>query len=267
MKEKLDFATNTHFAANLQRQTLACAQQRDQKESGGGESYKQQRGSCASRNCDIRRCDRRPDADRGAGNETDCRRSSEFGCNGNEGRSGYGGLCPPPGEPHCYHFRLYALKPSSQLRAKTLGLISDTHGLLRPEAIRALAGVQRIIHAGDIGGLEILEKLRSVAPVDAVRGNNDKGPWAKAIPLSLTLELHGVRIHVLHDLKELEPDPMGFDVVVSGHSHKPAITEREGVHFVNPGSAGPRRFRLPVTVGYLDVERGGKFAARILEIV
>lgn len=169
----------------------------------------------------------------------------------------------PAGGVYHHYFRLYALKLSNL----TIGLISDTHGLLRPEAIRALRGVERIIHGGDIGGAEILEELRTIAPVDAVRGNNDKGPWAEAIPPSLTLELHGIRIYVLHDLKELETDTTGFDVIISGHSHKPAITERGGVHFINPGSAGPRRFSLPVTVGYLDVGQGGKVSARILEIL
>jgi uncharacterized protein len=142
---------------------------------------------------------------------------------------------------------------------KTIGLIADTHGLLRPEAVRALAGVSHIIHAGDIGGPEILAELRKIAPVSAIRGNNDRGPWAAAIPLSEALELEGVRIHVLHDLKEIDFDPKaaGFDVVVSGHSHKPTVNERDGVTFVNPGSAGPRRFKLPVTVGYLDITPGG----------
>jgi uncharacterized protein len=141
---------------------------------------------------------------------------------------------------------------------KTIGLISDTHGLLRPEAVRALAGVSHIIHAGDIGGPEILEALRKIAPVHAVRGNNDKGPWAAQIPLYQALELEGVNIYALHDLKELDLDPKaaGFAVVVSGHSHKPAVNERDGVQFVNPGSAGPRRFTLPVTVGYLDITTG-----------
>jgi putative phosphoesterase len=150
---------------------------------------------------------------------------------------------------------------------KTIGLISDTHGLLRPEAVRALAGVSHIIHAGDIGGAEILEALRKIAPVYAVRGNNDKGPWAAAIPLCEALELEGVSIHVLHDLKEIDLDPKaaGFDVVVSGHSHKPTVTERDGVTFINPGSAGPRRFKLPVTIGYLDITTGVR--ARIAEIL
>ncbi len=139
-----------------------------------------------------------------------------------------------------------------------IGLISDTHGLLRPQALQALAGVERIIHAGDIGGPEVIEKLRDIAPVDAVRGNNDKGPWAAELPLGLALEFEGVGIHVVHDIKEMDVDPTaaGFHVVITGHSHKPAITQREDVLFVNPGSAGPRRFSLPVTVGYLSIGAG-----------
>jgi uncharacterized protein len=151
---------------------------------------------------------------------------------------------------------------------KTIGLISDTHGLLRPEAVRALTGVSHIIHAGDIGGPEILEALRKIAPVYAVRGNNDKGSWAAAIPLYEALDLEGVSIYVLHDLKEIDVDPRaaGFAAVVSGHSHRPTVDERDGVTFVNPGSAGPRRFTLPVTVGYLDITTGG-LRARTTEIL
>lgn len=150
-----------------------------------------------------------------------------------------------------------------------IGLISDTHGLLRPEAVRALSGVEHIIHAGDIGGPEVLESLRSIAPVDAVRGNNDKGAWAAKIPLYRALELQGLSIYVLHDVKELDIDPEagGFDVVISGHSHKPSITVRDHVQFINPGSAGPRRFTLPVTVGYLQVKRGARAIAKIVEIL
>src|ERR1700760_4309680 len=122
---------------------------------------------------------------------------------------------------------------------KTIGLIADTHGLLRPEAVRALAGVSHIIHAGDIGGPEILDELRKIAPVHAVRGNNDKGAWAAQVPLYQALELEGVSIHVLHDVKDLDPGAAGFAVVVSGHSHKPMVSERDGVKFINPGSAGP----------------------------
>jgi putative phosphoesterase len=139
-----------------------------------------------------------------------------------------------------------------------IGLISDTHGLLRPEALQALAGVQHIIHAGDIGGPEVIDTLRGIAPVAAVRGNNDKDPWGTRLPPWLDLEFGGVGIRVLHDLKELDVDPAGegFHVVVAGHSHKSAVIERDGVLFVNPGSAGPRRFSLPVTIGYLTVTAG-----------
>lgn len=139
-----------------------------------------------------------------------------------------------------------------------IGLISDTHGLVRPEALRALAGVERIIHAGDVGGPEVIEALRDIAPVDVVRGNNDKDPWGARLPPWLALEFEGVGVHVLHDLKEIDVDPAaaGFRVVVAGHSHKPAVTERDGVLFVNPGSSGPRRFSLPVTLGYLTVAAG-----------
>jgi putative phosphoesterase len=160
----------------------------------------------------------------------------------------------------------HQLLHSSEL--KTIGLISDTHGLLRPQALRALAGVRHIIHAGDIGGPEILDELRKIAPVHAVRGNNDKGAWAAGIPLNLALELEGVSIHVLHDLKDIDVDPKaaGFDVVVSGHSHKPAVSERDGVQFVNPGSAGPRRFTLPITVGFLDIATGAP-RARITQLL
>jgi uncharacterized protein len=139
-----------------------------------------------------------------------------------------------------------------------IGLISDTHGLLRPEAVQALAGVAQIIHAGDVGAAEIIERLRAIAPVHAVRGNNDKGAWALALPERLALQWAGVRIQVLHDVKELEAEPAaaGFRVVIAGHSHKPSVVERGGVLFVNPGSAGPKRFKLPVTVGCLVLADG-----------
>ena len=139
-----------------------------------------------------------------------------------------------------------------------VGLISDTHGLLRPEALDALADVEVIIHGGDIGGPEVLERLAALAPVHAVRGNNDQGPWAGKLPVTLVLPLAGVRIQVVHDVKHLsiEPGAARPQVVVSGHSHKPGVVERDGVLFVNPGSAGPRRFNLPVTVGYLTLVNG-----------
>lgn len=141
-----------------------------------------------------------------------------------------------------------------------IGLISDTHGLLRPEAVQAMTGVERIIHAGDIGGNEIIEGLLRLAPVHAVRGNNDRGSWADSIPLRLRLEFGGLSICVLHDVQELDSDPKAdaadFRVVIAGHSHKPGVVERDGVLFVNPGSAGPRRFTLPVSVGYLTIAHG-----------
>jgi len=138
-----------------------------------------------------------------------------------------------------------------------VGLISDTHGLLRPEALRALAGCDLIIHAGDVGTPEILDALRAVAPVVAVRGNVDKGAWATALPATAVADAGGTLIYVMHDLNDLDLDPAaaGFGVVVSGHSHKPARSERGGVLFVNPGSAGRRRFRLPVTVARLALGR------------
>ena len=139
-----------------------------------------------------------------------------------------------------------------------IGLISDTHGLVRREALLALAGVDRIIHAGDIGGADVIEALSGIAPVDVVRGNNDKDPWGAKLPAWLALEFEGISVHVLHDVKEMNVNPAaaGFRVVIAGHSHKPVITERDDVLFVNPGSAGPRRFSLPVTVGYLMVADG-----------
>ena len=139
-----------------------------------------------------------------------------------------------------------------------IGLISDTHGLVRPEALQALAGVERIIHAGDVGGASVIDALRAIAPVDVVRGNNDKDSWGIKLPPWLALEFEGVGIHVLHDVNEMAVDPAaaGFRVVITGHSHKPLVTERDAVLFVNPGSAGPRRFKLPVTVGYLMVAAG-----------
>jgi putative phosphoesterase len=141
---------------------------------------------------------------------------------------------------------------------RLIGLISDTHGLLRPEAKQALSGVERIIHAGDIGGRAILDELNGIAPVVAVRGNNDKDAWAREIAETEVVEIEGISIFTLHDLKELDLDPQaaGFTVVVAGHSHKPSIMEKDGVLFVNPGSAGPRRFSLPVSLGFLEIEHG-----------
>jgi putative phosphoesterase len=141
--------------------------------------------------------------------------------------------------------------------ASLIGLISDTHGLLRPEALRALEGCELIIHAGDVGGPEILESLRGIAPVIAVRGNIDKGEWAAQLPETAVVEAQSARLYVLHDIHQLDLNPAadGFAIVVSGHSHKASREERSGVIYVNPGSAGPRRFRLPITVARLDLRR------------
>lgn len=136
-----------------------------------------------------------------------------------------------------------------------VGLISDTHGLLRPEALAALAGSDAVVHAGDVGDPAILAALAAVAPVTAVRGNVDRGAWASALPETAVLEAGGVTLYVLHDVEQLDLDPAaaGFAVVVFGHSHRPGFEIRKGVLYVNPGSAGPRRFTLPVTVGRLTI--------------
>jgi putative phosphoesterase len=134
-----------------------------------------------------------------------------------------------------------------------VGVISDTHGLLRPEALVALQDVDRIVHAGDIGSPEVLRGLAAIAPVTAVRGNNDHGPWARKLPHTGVLELGRIVLYVIHDVKELDLDPRvaGLSAVITGHSHRPLAEERDGVLFFNPGSAGPRRFRLPISMGRL----------------
>lgn len=136
---------------------------------------------------------------------------------------------------------------------RLIGVIADTHGLLRPQALAALAGADQIIHAGDIGKRGIVEALAEVAPVSAIRGNVDTAPWAAEYPELLTLTLDGRRVHVLHDRKQIDliPGEAGIDVVVSGHSHRAGIERLDGVLYLNPGAAGPRRFRLPVTVARL----------------
>jgi putative phosphoesterase len=148
-----------------------------------------------------------------------------------------------------------------------VGVISDTHGLLRPEALSALAGVQHLIHAGDVGAPEVLERLAMLAPVTAVRGNNDHGDWAAQLPEATTFELAGLRLHLLHNLAELAVDPAerGIRVVLAGHSHRPMVRESGEVLYLNPGSAGPRRFRLPVSVALLEI-RGETIAARLIEL-
>ena len=136
-----------------------------------------------------------------------------------------------------------------------LGVISDTHGLLRPSAVKALEGSDLIIHAGDVGTPEILDQLGRIAPVVAVRGNVDRDAWAEQLPRRAVVGAASARILIVHNLHDLDLDPAvaGFDVVICGHSHKPAETERAGVLYLNPGSAGPRRFKLPVTVAKLDL--------------
>jgi putative phosphoesterase len=136
-----------------------------------------------------------------------------------------------------------------------VALISDTHGLLRAEAVAFLRGCDHIIHGGDIGGRNILEELSSIAPLTAVRGNNDRGPWAEALPRTQLARFEKAFVYVIHDLAQLDLDPRasGISAVVSGHSHQPQIQQRDGVLYINPGSAGPRRFKLPVAVAELDI--------------
>ena len=150
---------------------------------------------------------------------------------------------------------------------RRVGLVSDTHGLLRPEAIAFLRGSDYIVHAGDIGDAGVLSALEALAPLTAVRGNNDKGAWAREIPDADVLRVDEVSIYVLHDLAQLDLDPAaaGFRVVVSGHSHRPSIEERDGVLYVNPGSSGPRRFKLPVAAGELEVA-GRSVRAKLVEL-
>jgi hypothetical protein len=136
-----------------------------------------------------------------------------------------------------------------------VGVISDTHGLVRDEAVAALRGVDLVIHAGDIGSPEVISRLAEVAPVRPIRGNNDRGPWARGLPDAEVVEVGGVLIYVIHNLADLDLDPRasGFQVVISGHSHRPGAEWREGVLHLNPGSAGPRRFRLPVCLARLRI--------------
>jgi putative phosphoesterase len=152
-------------------------------------------------------------------------------------------------------------------QAETIGVISDTHGVLRPEALNALRGCDRILHAGDIGSPDVLEQLGRLAPVVAVRGNIDTGRWALPLPRTVTVEVDGHLIYVLHILSDLalESPPARVSAIVSGHSHKASIEERDGVLYLNPGSAGPRRFRLPVTVARMSVV-DGRLSAQIIDI-
>lgn len=148
-----------------------------------------------------------------------------------------------------------------------IGVISDTHGLLRPQAVTALRGSDFIIHAGDVGDPRILEELAAIAPVTAVRGNVDRGGWAEKLPSTNVLELAGLSIYVLHRAEDLDlkPEASGFAAVIYGHSHMPKQERKNGVLYFNPGSAGPRRFRLPITVGRIEV-RDGTLSSEIIEL-
>lgn len=173
----------------------------------------------------------------------------------------------PPTKLRCATTMLSVQRKRVTLKTGRIGVISDTHGLLRPEALKALKGSKLIIHAGDIGKPEVLAALKSIAPVVAIRGNNDREAWAKKIPDILELRVNGVGLYVIHNVHELEIDPVanGFHAVISGHSHKPSITNHNGIMFVNPGSAGPRRFKLPVAVAQLAIQRQ-ELRAAIIEL-
>jgi putative phosphoesterase len=151
--------------------------------------------------------------------------------------------------------------------ATRIGILSDTHGLLRPEALAFLQGCEHIVHGGDIGPAAILEQLAAIAPLTVVRGNNDRGEWAQAIPVAVTVEIAGVRIHAVHDIADLALDPRaeGIAIVVSGHSHRPSVKLKDGVTYLNPGSAGPRRFSLPISMAEVVVENGQP-TVRMLEL-
>ena len=148
-----------------------------------------------------------------------------------------------------------------------VGVISDTHGLLRPEAVTALRGADLIIHAGDVGAPQVIDALRNLAPTYVVRGNVDKAHWAGALPMTAHVEVGGLLFHVLHDMSDLDLDPasVGYAAVVYGHSHRPSIEMREGVLFLNPGSAGPRRFKLPVSIARVSVA-GQQLRPEIVEL-
>ena len=148
-----------------------------------------------------------------------------------------------------------------------VGLISDTHGLIRPEALKALNDVELIIHAGDIGKPEVIAALKAIAPVLAIKGNNDIGNWARPLPDTKLVKSGDTQLYVIHNIKDLDCDPVarGYQAVVSGHSHKPSVATRDGVLFVNPGSAGPRRFKLPIAVGKLFIQNS-QLTAEIIEL-
>jgi len=148
-----------------------------------------------------------------------------------------------------------------------VGVISDTHGLVRPEALSALRGSDLIVHAGDVGRPEVLDALRELAPVVAIRGNNDRGSWADALANTEVVELEGIFLYLVHDVAELDLDPAAaeFAAVISGHSHRPSSEHRDGVLYLNPGSAGPRRFRLPISLARLQLD-GGALQAELVAL-
>jgi putative phosphoesterase len=150
---------------------------------------------------------------------------------------------------------------------KTVGIISDTHGLLRPEALEALRGSDLILHAGDIGAPEVLERLREIADLVAIKGNNDRDAWASVVPDTAHVEIEEVNICVIHNINDLDFNPAaaGYRIVVSGHSHMPSVSEKNGVMYLNPGSAGPRRFKLPIAVARLNID-GKSAGAEIIAI-
>ena len=150
----------------------------------------------------------------------------------------------------------------------SIGVISDTHGLLRPEAVEALRGASWLIHAGDVGKESVLTHLAAIAPVVAIRGNVDRGAWAERLPLAETLQVGDALLHVIHDVNDLDllPQAASVRVVISGHSHRPSSREENGVLYLNPGSAGPRRFKLPVSVARLEINQAGGVAARLVEL-
>lgn len=155
----------------------------------------------------------------------------------------------------------------SSEKKHSIGVISDTHGLLRPQAVSALEGSDIIVHAGDIGNVEVLKALKAIAPLFAVRGNTDSGPWINDIPASDTVQWCGFLIHTLHDLASLDLDlrAAGIHLLISGHSHIPAITTKDGVLYLNPGSAGPRRFSLPATLARITIQ-GKKLFPEIIHL-
>jgi putative phosphoesterase len=148
-----------------------------------------------------------------------------------------------------------------------VGVISDTHGLLRPEAVKALRGSDLIIHAGDVGNSEVLDRLRGVAPTFAVRGNNDKGVWAAKLPLTVDIKVGEIRVHVVHEIAHFDAErkAAGISIVVSGHSHRPSAARRDGILYLNPGSAGPRRFTLPIAVARLNIS-GRRVRSKIVHL-